>query len=623
MLQNIRENAQGTIAKTIIVLLILSLSVWGLDSIVGGSGETSVATVNGEEITEREFERSKRILRQQRLQEMDTPDASRIDNDQLNDDVLESLIQDKLVSLDVRNRGLELSDQEVDQMITGIEQFRVDGRFDQERFTRAVRNQGMTVKTFRNDLEENHLTRTLQLAIQASAFSPASEGRRIARILRQKRDFDMLEVPLERVMDEVSVSDEEVTDFYSENRDMFRQEESADVAWITLERSDLVDPSSVDEQAVRDRYQERIKTMNVGERRNPAHILISDDSEKAEQTVSKVEKALDEGRDFAELAREYSDDAASAEDGGELGLSSRSDFAEPFSEALFSIGEVGGVAGPVETSFGTHFIKLLKAKKEEPPAFSELESELRQEVARERAQKRFVELREKLADIAYSEVDLQAPSELIEAEIQTRDGVTPDSGEPPFDHQELRKQLFSKDVVEDGFNTEMVEIGDGRAVVARVRDYSPARQRELASVRDEITDMLRERKARERLRDRLAEQADQLRGEKATAEAIASEFGVQWQQFPDVTRDDLEAPAIVRDAAFRMPKPGDDTSSTEVVRLPDSMALVRLREVIEPDQATTAMMSSSVQSQLGRRHGQSAYYYYLQQLRSDAAINRD
>jgi len=77
MLQNIRENAQGTIAKTIIVLLILSLSVWGLDSIVGGSGEASVATVNGEEITEREFERGVRIARQQRLQEMETPDSSK------------------------------------------------------------------------------------------------------------------------------------------------------------------------------------------------------------------------------------------------------------------------------------------------------------------------------------------------------------------------------------------------------------------------------------------------------------------------------------------------------------------------------------------------------------------
>lgn len=611
MLQNIRENAQGTIAKTIIVLLILSLSVWGLDSIVGGSGEASVATVNGEEITEREFERSVQIGRQQRLQEMDSPDSSRIDMDQLNEDVLDQLIREKLIEQDIRERGLELSDRDIDQMITQAEQFQVDGSFSQERFTTAVRNQGMTVEAFRDMIERDHLTRVLQAVIQGSAFSTEDESERIARLLTQTRDFEVLEVPLSAVMDEISVSDEEIESFYAENKERFRQKESADVSWITLDQDELADPSSIDEEDVRARYRERIEESDQAEKRNPAHILIRDDPEK----VDTVEKALDEGEDFAELARQYSDDTGSAENGGELGLSSRDEFAEPFSEALFGLDEEGDVAGPVETSFGTHFIKLLDTETEDPPAFSELESELRQELAQERAGKRFVELSDELADIAYSEYDLEAPSELIDAEIQTRDGLMPDTEQPPFDHPKLRRQLFSEDVSEGGFNTELVEVDEGRAVVARVREYYPEKQKELEAVRDEVQAFVKERKARNHLEERLAGNAD--------PDSIAEEFGVEWQSYEGVDRRNLEAPAIVRDAAFGMPRPSDSGVSTETVELPESMALIRLQGVSSSEEGAAQMMASNVRSQLAQRHGQSAYFYYLEQLRSEAEIDRD
>jgi len=207
---------------------------------------------------------------------------------------------------------------------------------------------------------------------------------------------------------------------------------------------------------------------------------------------------------------------------GELGLSSRNGFAEPFSDALFSIEEKGGIAGPVETSFGTHFIKLLDIEKQDPPSFSNMESELRREIAQERASNnRFVELSEELADIAYSEYDLKAPSELIDAEVQTRDGVTREGNQSPFDHPELKKQLFSEDVREGGFNTELVEISRDRAVVARVREYHPEKQKELDTVRDQIREIVAERKAREMIEQRLSEDPD--------SGSIAGALGVEWE----------------------------------------------------------------------------------------------
>lgn len=623
MLQNIRENAQGMIAKTIIVVLILSLSIWGLDSIVGGSGENEIATVNGEPITEREFERAVQIRRQQRLQEMDNPDSSRIDMDALNEEVMDSLIRDELIGQDIRSRGLEVSEADLDRMITGAEQFRVNGEFSQERFIQAVRNQGMTVDQFRNMLEQDHLSRVIQAVIQGSAFSAPSETERVASLLTQTRDFSVLQVPVGERAESMEVSDEELRSFYEDNQERFVQSESVDAAWMTLDRSELVDPSDLEEEVVRDRYRERVESMQAGEQRNAAHILIREDREDAEAAVEAVQEGLDQGRPFAELAAEYSDDGATAEDGGKLGFSSRDDFDESFSEALFGIEETGEVVGPVSTSFGQHFIKLLDTRSEEPPGFESMEASLRETIARERAERRYVELSEELADMAYSEYDLEAPAELIDASIQTRDGVRPDQAQAPFDHEGLREQLFTEEVREEGFNTEVVETGDGVSVVARVREYYPREQKSFEDVRDEVTQLVRQKKAREALKKSLEGMAADMSADADLPESGIG-TGAEWETFEGVNRRSLQARAVVRDAAFEMPAPQNGgNASTRIVDLPSAVALIRLDAVNPPDSATVSMMTSNLGPSLGQRHGQMAYQAYIESLRADADINRD
>lgn len=622
MLQNIRENAQGMIAKTIIVVLILSLSIWGLDSIVGGSGENEIASVNGEPITEREFDRAVQLRRQKRLQEMENPDSSQIDMDRLNEQVMDSLIRDELIHQDIRSRGLQLSERDLDQMITRAEQFKVDGKFSQERFIQAVRNQGMTVKQFRNMLEQNHLSRVVQGVVQGSAFSAPSETKRVAQLLAQTRDLSVLEVPVGKRAKGKAVSESELRRFYENNQDRFVQPESVDVAWITLDQSKLVNPDDIQESEVRKRYRERLETMNRNEQRNAAHILISGEGDEAEAAVESVQEGLDEGRSFAKLAREYSDDSATAEQGGRLGFSSREDFDKSFAEALFDIEETGKVVGPVKTSFGQHFIKLLDVRKENPPSFESMEASLRQTIAKERAERRYVELSEKLADMAYSEYDLEAPAELIGASIQTREGVRPGQGKPPFDHEGLREQLFSTEVREEGFNTEVLEVKDGVSVVARVREYHPREQQSFKAVRDNVAQLVREKKARKAITQSLEDMASTMSAGASLPDPAFSD-SVQWQSYEGVNRRSQQAPAPIREAAFRMPAPQGNDASTRVVSLPDSVALVRLDAVNSADTATINSVTSRLKSSLGQRHGQLAFQAYMDSLRAEANITRN
>lgn len=108
--------------------------------------------------------------------------------------------------------------------------------------------------------------------------------------------------------------------------------------------------------------------------------------------MATVQQKLADGASFADLAKEYSIDTVSAEEGGDLGYAGRGVYNEAFEEALFAL-EEGEVSEPVETSFGVHLIKLEDVRRSDVPALSEIEGQLRSELARERAEERFAEIR--------------------------------------------------------------------------------------------------------------------------------------------------------------------------------------------------------------------------------------
>ena len=218
MLQDIRANAQGTIAKIIVGLLIISLSIWGMDAIIGGfSGEPSVASVNGNDITEREFLRTVQMESQQRLQQMDNPDPSLLDDDQIRQDVLEGLIVESVLSQDAQNQGLELTEQDIDALITRMPQFQVDGQFNRDRFVSAVRNAGMGVTEFREMMRKSYVVNQIRNAIAQSALIAPQNAEQLLAIQDQTRDFRVLTLSSEAVAGDVDVTDADIESYYQEN----------------------------------------------------------------------------------------------------------------------------------------------------------------------------------------------------------------------------------------------------------------------------------------------------------------------------------------------------------------------------------------------------------------------
>ncbi|WP_297792404.1 SurA N-terminal domain-containing protein [uncultured Marinobacter sp.] len=617
MLQDIRENAQGTIAKIIIGLLIVSLSIWGMDAIVGGfTGEPEVATVNGEDITEREFLRVVQMESQRRLSEMDTPDPSLLNEDQIRQDVLDSLIREQVLIQDANAQGLELSDADIDSLITQMPQFQVDGTFNRDRFVATVRNMGMGVGEFREAMRKQYVVNQIRAGIAQSAMVTEENVAQLLRIQNQTRDFRVLTLTADEVREDVEVSDAEIEAYYQENIEDYSLPERVDAEYIALSLEALAETVNVSDEELEAYYKERASEL-ASEERRAAHILI-EGGDDASDTVSTIQERLASGEKFADLAEEFSADSMSAAEGGDLGFAGRGIYDEAFEETLFAL-EKGEVSEPVETSFGVHLIKLLDVRKAEVPPLEEMKDELRRELAQREAQERFAEVRTQLADSAYAADDLNEPAEELGLEIRETEDVTRDGGAAPFDHGGLVRQLFSEDVLQDRFNTELIDVGDNVSVVARVKTYYEAEEQPLDAVREDIRTVLVEQKTRESLK----EQADAIIAELQSG-ATVEELGVgDWEVYTEQSRSasgELGRQKIATAFSLERPEAGGVTYGKTLSR--NGISIVALDQVNEGEITQGSGELSQLRQFLASMEGQREYAAYQQYLRERAEVSR-
>jgi len=615
MLQDIRENSQGTIAKIIIGLLIVSLSIWGMDAIIGGfSGEPEVATVNGQDITEREFQRIVQIESQRRLSRMETPDPSLLNEDQIRKEVLEALIQQAVLTQDAEDQGLALSDADIDALITQMPQFQVDGAFNRDRFVSAVRNMGMGVTEFRETMRRQYVINQIRTGIVQSGVAAGESAAQLLRIQDQTRDFRTLTIPESAVSDQVEVTEEEVASYYEQNAQAYQLPEQVDARYIVLSLSALAENIEVSDEDLQAYYDERAADL-AREERKASHILIQDGAD-AEETIETIQQRLADGESFADLAGEYSIDTVSAEEGGNLGYAGRGVYDPAFEEALFAL-EEGEVSEPVSTSFGVHLIKATDVRKSAVPPLAELEDRLRRELALSRANERFAEVRTDLADRAYQADNLSGPAEALGLEVRSKEGITRDGGEPPFDHAGLVRQLFSEDVLEEGFNTELIDVGDNMSVVARVAEYYEARQQPLEAVESDIRAELVQQETEQALQERAEAVVAQLQTGKS-----ADELGLgEWTTYTDQGRSDQALNPSLLSTVFSLERPAD--GSVFGTDLSGNGATIVALDAV--DQGTVDRESQEYQQILeflATINGQREYGAYQDYLRNRAEVER-
>lgn len=586
MLQRIRDNSSGPIAYVLVALISLVFGVWGIGSYFTEDPNPPVAHAGDVEITKYELQRAY-DQRYQRLQRLmgDNFNHDMVEPERFRRRVLDGLIQDALLQQYARDRGYRVPDAQVLEALRNQQQFQVDGRFSPERYRSLLSQAGIAASAFEAGLREDILVRQVRRGLLDSAFVTHRAVAADYRLDEQRREVAFVAFRVEDVRDDVAVEESRIQAYYDDNPGAFTRPERVKLSYVEVDRNDLEPAAKPDEEFLRALYeQEKDARFRTTERRRARHILVrpGDDASAARKRIQSLAQKLEEGSDFAELAREHSDDQATASEGGMLDWVTRGSMVKPFEEKLFSLDE-GEVSAPVKTEFGWHLIKLVEveAGKTKPFDDSEVQRELLEMYRAQERDQRFRQMTERLDSLSFEAPDSLRPlADELDLEIRKTGWISREDGEGLGDYDAVRKAAFSDSVLKDGLNSMPIQLSSDRQVVVRVADHQAGERRPLSAVRDEIEATLRERAAAERARTLAEDALARVRG-GADLAAVAQEGAGILENPGWVRRDDDAMPAAVRDAVFAMPRPGDEQTPTYgLTELPEGgTALLRLSGV--------------------------------------------
>src|SRR5205807_1663245 len=235
----------------------------------------------------------------------------------------------------------------------------------------------------------------------------------------------------------------------------------------------------------------------VPEKRHARHILITGKDDAA--ALAQAEKVLAEakaGKDFGELAKQYSQDPGSAKNGGDLGWAERSAFVAPFADALFGM-KVGEIKGPVTTQFGYHILRLDEIQAGKSKSFEEARSDLEAQLKRDRATDRFGEIQERLQTKASEPgADLKALAQEFSLQAGEMPTFVKGAGAPPLGlAPPLQELIFADPPLPNGRLGGPVLLGDDRLAIVKVLEHRKAQPKPLAEVRESIVAALTQSRA--------------------------------------------------------------------------------------------------------------------------------
>ncbi|MCW9078252.1 MAG: SurA N-terminal domain-containing protein [Gammaproteobacteria bacterium] len=564
MLQAIREKAQGWIAWAIVILISVPFALWGIQEYLGVGSEPEVAVVEGEKITQRMLDQRTRDFRENmRLSLGDAYRADFFEDSTLKKQVLDGMVEQAVLAKNAADWNLRTSDMQARGFISSIPAFQRDGRFDQLSYETAVRNRGTSRAGFEQDVRQDLLLGQLRSGVRDSAFVTETELATRVRLNNEKRKLIYARVAADKFLDQIEFSEDDLKSYYEANLDRYRTPERVKLSYVLLDAATLASLIDVNEEALEQYFEDHRTEFVAPEERAMRHILISVSPNATEEEVQAARNKADdllmqvrEGGDFASLAKENSDDPGSAGSGGDLGWVERGLMVPPFEQAAFELNK-DEVSELVRTDFGFHIIQVTDIRGGSDAGFADLREKVESAFRKFEAENLYFDYAERLANSAYESPDSLTPaSEALGLKVQTTDWITRDAVLPgALGSPRVVNAAFADDVLVEGHNSELIEVGQQQALVVRVAEHEPAGVKPFADNLDLLGKDYKVDKASEAAAAAGAKAIAELDAGGESLEQLASDKAWVLEQPGEVGREQPTVPAEVLAKAFGLKPP--------------------------------------------------------------------
>ncbi len=625
LLQRIRDKLHGPLAWVVLGPIILVFVAWGAYGIVNLSvgGSNYAAEADGTKISLEDARGAwlrQQAMWQQRLGGAALPEQMR---GQLQDQTLETLIKNALIAERTQKLGYRVSAAQLHEAVTSEPAFQIGGQYSPEAARMALAQAGITLENFEGQLRDDARRTQLEAGIRASNFMTAAELNRLNALENQQREVRYLVLPEDKYAAGYKPDDAAVAAYYKAHEKQYLSNESDKIEYAELRLDALTAQQTITDADLHAAYDKAKASLLIPEKRHARHILVTGKDDAAALALAQqVLTQAKAGKDFGELAQQYSQDPGSAKNGGDLGWAERGSFVAPFADALFGM-SVGEIKGPVKTQYGYHIIRLDEVQAAHGKTFEDARADLEAQLRRDRATDRFGEIQEQLqSKLAEPGADLNLLAQEFHLNHGQIDSFAKGVGAPPLGAApQLQELLFADPPPAAGKIAGPVLLGDDRLVLAKVLEHRAPRPRALADVRDAIVAaMTREEASQASLK--AAEAArDQLQA-GASFEAVAQGLKVSAEPAHFVGRNDPSLQGEVRAAVFAVTPPSGKPQFRALGLKDGSAAVFEVSAV-----RTAPAADDKAQFERGLREaqnqGQNDVVAYLDEMRRAADVKKN
>jgi peptidyl-prolyl cis-trans isomerase D len=627
MLQSIREKIQGIVAALIIGLICLTFAVWGIESYLSEARKVVVAEVAGEDIELAEYQAAFQRLRQRAQAELgDQFDPAQWTGEATKRRVLDFVVDDELLTQLLDERRIRVGAEQVAEFLRGSPNFQVDGKFSSERYAQVTSMLGFTEQAFEQQAQRDMAVEQLRAGVIASAFATPAELASIEQLAAQTRDIGYLVVK-PAAATSVSPAEADLEAYFKAHADEFRVPDKVALEFIELRQSDLLREVTIEESDVLAYYDAHKADFTQEEQRNARHILVQvaqDASEAdvaaAREKAATLRKKIVDGADFAQLAKDSSDDIGSRAEGGATGLFGRGVMAPEFEAAVFAL-KPGEISEPVRTDFGFHILTVTEIKPEDIKPYVDARGEVEQRLRKEKAAELYFEMAERFSDAVYEFPDSLADAasaldlKLEKMSSQTRSELA--AGFSP----ELADAAWEPEVLTQGLVSPPVEIGQDRIVAVKVTQFDPAHVPDLAKIRDDVVAAVQQSSVRDEARARSEALLKRVTAGEAGA-AVANAEKLEWDAVRGAGRTDERVNRALLRAAFALPVPAAGKPQHASVPLADgAYAVVEVSAVVTPSEVKSdAGLPAAARDALIRNRAVTAWRDFMGEIRQSASL---
>jgi len=577
MLRGIHKATSTWVGKAVMGVimggLIISFAIWGIGDIFRGFGLNSALKIGNTEISIEQF----RQYYTERLQQLSrqvgrpiTPDQARATG--IDRQVLSQLVAETTLDQQAKALRLGIGNDEIASRITNDPSFRgLNGQFDHSRFVEIIRQAGFTEGRFVEEQRRVILRRQIALSIGGEFNVPVTAMAALNQYQNEKRAIEYLALGPAQAGDIPAPTPEVLSKFFEERKVLFRAPEYRKITLLSMSPADLAKPDAVSDADAKTYYEQHKASYGTPERRE-LHQIIFPNPEEAAAAHERIAK----GASFADLAKER----GLKDSDTDVGMVTKAEVIDPaVADAAFAL-KADEVSTPVQGRFGTVLLQVGKIEPGNQKTYEEVAPQIKREIAENRAKTEIGNLRDKFEDERAAGATLAETAKKLGLKSRTIDAVDR-SGRGP-DGKPIADLPKSPDAIAAGFGSDVgvdndpLQLPNGGYLWYDVTGITPARERTLDEVKDQVETRWRDDEIAKRLQAKTDDMLGKFKAGTTLAQ-LATESGLKVVTAADLQRGKPGgfAPAKLVDAAFKTIKgvpasaEGDQVTARFVFRVTD------------------------------------------------------